>query len=409
MEVYRKDVRTMSYVVARMQKMKAENLTGIGNHNQRKTQNHSNEDIDVERSHLNYDLVSRTENYKTDIEKFINENKTTERAIRKDAVLINEWIISSDKDFFENKDDKEIERFFEVAKNYFAEKFGDENIRYAQVHLDENTPHMHLGIVPFDNENKLSAKRIFNRAALLEIQDELPKTMQKLGFDIQRGEKGSERKNLTVPEYKIMKDELKKLDETLEKKSESMKMLLETTAKVEVKSLDIRYELEKVEVETDEKNLFGKPKTEIINKRTGNLIIPKEKFEGLINYVNDNATVKQAMVAYVKTDLVLENESLKEENQALKIENSELKQRNNRLEEKVNILKNRVLSLKNEIKTIYQTLKSTFKRSVDEPGVIKSVMSKISLEVENEHSNSEIARLDKEENRVRNRTRGRSR
>ena len=32
----------MSMIVARMQKMKAENLVGIGNHNQRKTKNHSN-------------------------------------------------------------------------------------------------------------------------------------------------------------------------------------------------------------------------------------------------------------------------------------------------------------------------------------------------------------------------------
>ena len=37
----------MSMIVARMQKMKAENLIGIGNHNQRKTKNHSNPDIDT--------------------------------------------------------------------------------------------------------------------------------------------------------------------------------------------------------------------------------------------------------------------------------------------------------------------------------------------------------------------------
>lgn len=41
-----------SYLVARMQKMKSVNLVGIGNHNQRLTENHSNKDI--ERSHLNY-------------------------------------------------------------------------------------------------------------------------------------------------------------------------------------------------------------------------------------------------------------------------------------------------------------------------------------------------------------------
>lgn len=74
----------MSMVVARMQKMKASNLVGIGNHNQRKTQNHSNEDIDMQRSHLNYDLVEgRTKNYKTDIEKFINEKKRVNGRLEK--------------------------------------------------------------------------------------------------------------------------------------------------------------------------------------------------------------------------------------------------------------------------------------------------------------------------------------
>ncbi len=42
----------MSMIVARMQKMKAENLVGIGNHNQRKTKNHSNPDIDTSLSKL---------------------------------------------------------------------------------------------------------------------------------------------------------------------------------------------------------------------------------------------------------------------------------------------------------------------------------------------------------------------
>ena len=71
----------MSMIVARMQKMKAENLIGIGNHNQRKTKNHSNPDIDTSLSELNYDLVDRTDNYKKDIENFINENKSTTRAV----------------------------------------------------------------------------------------------------------------------------------------------------------------------------------------------------------------------------------------------------------------------------------------------------------------------------------------
>lgn len=199
----------MSFVVARMQKLKADNLVGLGNHDQRKTANHSNQDIDVSRSHLNYDLVAgRTNNFKTDIQSYIDERKAGSRAVRKDAVLANEWIITSDKGFFEQLDEKQTRAYFETVKQYFAEKFGDENIRYAWVHLDEHTPHMHMGIVPFDKDNKLSAKRVFNREALQQVQDELPEFLQSKGFKLERGQKNKERKNLSVPEYKAMRQEL---------------------------------------------------------------------------------------------------------------------------------------------------------------------------------------------------------
>lgn len=200
----------MSYLVANMQKLKADNLVGLGNHDQRRTQNHKNTDIDVDRSALNYDLVAgRTNHFKTDIEDYINEYKTSQRAVRKDAVLVNEWIISSDRHFFVDLTAADTRKYFETAKEYFAEKFGEENIRYAIVHLDESTPHMHMGIVPFDDEHKLSAKRVFNRTALRDIQDQLPTYLQQHGFNIQRGVQESERKSLTVPEYKAMRESIK--------------------------------------------------------------------------------------------------------------------------------------------------------------------------------------------------------
>ncbi|MFS7434335.1 MobV family relaxase [Carnobacterium maltaromaticum] len=205
----------MSMVVARMQKMKAPNLIGLGNHNQRKTDNHSNKEIDVSRSSLNYDLVDRTYNYKTDIERYINENKSSPQAVRKDAVLVNEWIISSDSAFFKGLDENQTRQFFHSARNYFGQKYGDQNIRYAQVHMDERTPHMHLGIVPFTEDKRLSAKTIFNRQALQTIQEDFPKYLKEQGFDIERGQEHSDKKHLSVDEYKKLKDrtELKELQE----------------------------------------------------------------------------------------------------------------------------------------------------------------------------------------------------
>ena len=147
----------MSYMVARMQKMKAGNLGGAYKHNERVFETHSNKDIDPSRSPLNYELTDRDHSvsYEKQIKDYVNENKISNRAIRKDAVLCDEWIITSDKSFFEKLSEGETREFFETAKNYFAENYGEDNIAYASVHLDESTPHMHMGVVPFKMGNCL--------------------------------------------------------------------------------------------------------------------------------------------------------------------------------------------------------------------------------------------------------------
>ena len=205
----------MSYIVARMEKMKVGNLGGAYRHNERIFKNHSNKDIDSNRSHLNYELTDRDRSvsYEKQIKNYVNETKISKRAIRKDAVLCDEWVITSDKTFFEKLDQEKTRDFFETAKNYFAENYGEENIAYASVHLDESTPHMHMGVVPFEN-GKLSSKAMFDREELKKIQDELPKYMNEHGFDLQRGELNSEAKHKTVAEFK-QDMAVKELDEKL--------------------------------------------------------------------------------------------------------------------------------------------------------------------------------------------------
>lgn len=221
----------MSYCVARMEKMKSDNLVGIGNHNQRRFSNHSNKDIDVSKSRLNYDILDKVKSYKTDIEGYINANKSSKRAVRKDAVLVCEWIITSDSDFFESMSPADTREYFQTAIDFFAERYGSKNLMYAQVHLDERTPHMHLGIVPFDKDNKLTAKTMFDREALQDIQNELPRYMNERGFKVERGRAGSEAKHLTVQEYKDVQKEIKKQSEVLDgvkKELESVKNVTRT-------------------------------------------------------------------------------------------------------------------------------------------------------------------------------------
>lgn len=398
----------MSMIVARMEKMKSGNLVGIGNHNQRKTKNHSNKEIDKTRSHLNYDLLNRTENYKTDIENFINENKSTQRAVRKDAVLINEWIITSDKDFFDNLTESEIENFFERSKDYFAEKFGEKNIRYATVHLDESTPHMHMDIVPFDKDNKLSAKRVFNRQALRDVQEELPSYLQELGFEIERGQKGLERKNLTVPEFKKLKEEEREIKKELQiKKDELMAYTKENKIDKEIDITPIK-EMEDVEIETDEKSLFGITKTKTVRQWTGNIVLSEKDYLKLRQEINKGKKAEGKLEAILKTDIYQQNKKLKNEleNQINKNDKdiddyNDLVGRYNKLNEENSLLKDQVSDLSNELRITYNSVRDNFKERLGglkaSRSAFKSLVDVISSKINNSLFKSEFDKENKKE------------
>lgn len=219
----------MSYIVARMEKMKVGNLGGAYRHNERIFKNHFNKDIDPNRSHLNYELTDRDRSvsYEKQIKNYVNENKISKRAIRKDAVLCDEWVITSDKKFFEDLNQEQVQEFFETAKKYFEEQYGKQNIAYASVHLDESTPHMHMGVVPM-KDGKLSSKAMFDREELKSIQDKLPKYMNEHGFEVERGELNSEKKHKTVAEFK-QDMAVKELDEKLVSEYGAPEYINETT------------------------------------------------------------------------------------------------------------------------------------------------------------------------------------
>lgn len=216
----------MSKLVARMKKLNKDNIIGIGNHNQRKTDNHSNKEIDVSLSQKNYDLINGNDefNFKTDIEKYINETKSTKPKVRKDATLVNEWVISASKEFFEGRSEDETKEYFQSAVDWFKEEYGENNIKYGIVHVDETTPHMHLGVVPFDKDLRLSGKRVFNKQGLRKVQEELPKFLQANGFDVERGEKSDGTRGKSIKEFK--RDTLKSLKDDAELRNEAKKEII---------------------------------------------------------------------------------------------------------------------------------------------------------------------------------------
>lgn len=59
----------MSYAIIRNTKYKRENLKGIFRHNERKNKNYSNENIDKEKSCLNYSIKSPQYSYEKEFDR----------------------------------------------------------------------------------------------------------------------------------------------------------------------------------------------------------------------------------------------------------------------------------------------------------------------------------------------------
>lgn len=210
----------MSYAICRMQKFKMRDIKGIQIHNQREKESHTNHDIESERTYLNYDLHNDGHiDYLETVKDKIEQNVETNRAIRKDAVVMCEFVVTSDREFFDvldMVDPAQQKVFFKEAYSFLKNRYGEKNIVHAAVHLDEKTPHMHVGMVPVTEENKLSAKQIFNRKELVSLQDDFHAYMVEKGFYLERGV-SSDKKHVEMRKLKAMtaKEEIKALETEL--------------------------------------------------------------------------------------------------------------------------------------------------------------------------------------------------
>src|SRR5699024_8641458 len=138
----------------------------------------------------------------------------------------------------------------------FPQRYGKQYIAYATVHNDEQTPHMHLGVVPM-RDGKFQGKKVFNRQERLWLQDKFPKHMKKQGFELNRGERGSDRKHIETAKFKKqpLEKEIDFVEKSLEVKKDDWTGYSEkVTSDLEVPA---KRHMKNVEVPTGEKSMFG--------------------------------------------------------------------------------------------------------------------------------------------------------
>ena len=308
----------MSYAIIRNANYKKENLAGLYKHNERKNTNYSNKEINKNNSIKNYSIKQCTTTYLKAIYELIEKNNLKCR-ITSYTNLACEFIITSDKEFFERIGEEETKRYFQVAYNFVAgyKNLGEQYILSAKVHLDESTPHLHIVFMPIIHTRDKSGNKIDKLAcseywkgkdSYKQLQDNFYKYITNNVFDLERG-KEREIEHLTTEKLK------------------------------QITNYDnIKYEMEQEQVQP-------------LNTKNIDLILTQN--QELIKYVNKLKLHLSKSYSTIGTI-----EKLKNENTNLQYENEQLKKENSKL-------KNYINKTFEVVKSLFDFPLDTFKRLVD--------------------------------------------
>lgn len=301
----------MSYAVLHIMKASG-SCTAIARHIERSTQP---DNAHVELRYLNRDDFIKYPDGVDGLGEAIQhrlDHAGLTRKIGKNQVLALNVLLSSDGDALRRlADEGRLDDWAESSVRWAKETFGEQNVVGAHLHMDEQTPHLHVTVVPIvtterkkkaseSNAKKryrtkpkdgprLSANDIMTRENLVRFQDTYAEAMERFGLE--RGIRGSEARHVDQHEYyrqcQIKKKDLEQDVATLSTEKERLG--------IETQSLEKRKtELERgnrwIEKTIVESKAANKQLTE------ENAQLAKDK-KLLVEY---NATLKETVVGMIE-------------------------------------------------------------------------------------------------------------
>ena len=263
-----------------MEKYHKQDVAPIEKENERDEKYKSdNPQIDSERTKNNYRF---TPYFGKTYTEFINGRiKELGLSPRKDAVVMNSFVLGSDKTFFDGLAKIEQYNFFSDCYKYFAERYGEENIIAAVVHNDETTPHMHFNLMPITPDGRLCSKQLFDKPQLQQLQTDFYETVGKR-WGLQRGNEGSQKKHLSTAEFKA-----KKIIEQAEAVREENQVYAD--ALEEAKSGEIPRKRGRLQEQVIALTAENKDLTERLNKSMGETLEYARKSEALQKEKDNNS------------------------------------------------------------------------------------------------------------------------
>lgn len=156
-------------------------VPGLAVHFERKTDHHTNKDIDVSKTYLNQELMADGSDMLSRFNARLNDVYCMKRD---DVKALATWIVTLPEELAEAPYEQQS-AFFEATTNFLNDRYAQENAVAAVVHYDETTPHLHYAFVPvvFDDKKsryKVSAKEVLTRHDLQTFHEDLDQHLKKV-------------------------------------------------------------------------------------------------------------------------------------------------------------------------------------------------------------------------------------
>lgn len=287
-------------MMAHVEKFSRGAIGGLSIHIERKTENHSNKDIDNSKTKDNYDLCEKDGDMMSRYKERLNEVHCLNRA---DVKVMADWVVTLPEELKEKpRGDKRA--FFEETYDFLSERYGKENVLAGVVHNDETTPHMHFAFMPvtYDEKRereKVSAKEVLNRNELKSFHQDLDKHLkEKIPHVYEKGVLND--KTIGVKDIATLKEkskEIKQLTENINMKKQSLNKEIKKVNDLRVKARSVNNTKDKM---TQFENKLGKT---VFGKR----VMTSKDYNELQTFV---VGVQKSGLENVKTINQLERENV---------------------------------------------------------------------------------------------------
>jgi len=248
--------------MAHLKKNTRGSVPGLAVHFERKTDHHTNKEIDVLKTYLNQDLMTDGSDMLSRFNARLNDVYCMKRD---DVKALATWIVTLPEELTEVPHEKQS-AFFEATTNFLNARYGQENAVAAVVHYDETTPHLHYAFVPvvFDDKKsryKVSAKEVLTRHDLQTFHEDLDQDLKKVLPFYEKGILN----NKTLPfenvaeikkyndQFNALKNELADVEENISAKQAVLKITDQALTEVDLAEKQIDDFKQALS-----KNLFGK-------------------------------------------------------------------------------------------------------------------------------------------------------